>query len=706
MRFLSFLLLALALPAQAQDALSGVVINEILADPVLAIPGTPRGGTDTDGDGSFEFTDEYVELYNTTAAPVDISGWELYDAQSALVFPAGTFIAANGYIVVVREYTGTPPANYFSSRDDPNASGQLNLNSDGDDVYLYDPTADQYIAAAFGDQTVETGNFQGPNSATRVGNGEYFGVLGPNEAGLRTPDGSPLIAVGEPTPGAANPAPSGPQQITVSFAEASGVAAEIAGATGITVVVTTNDGQPLTRTVSAETDLTGGTADAADFSDVPPGQRTVTFGVGTASGSTQDVLYTLFDDAEDEGTELAEFSLSAASSDSPDGFGRTTFTLSISDDDAPPAASPVVINEVDPDTPGQDVAEFVELFNTTGAPVALDGLVLVFFQGSPDADSYRAFDLDGETIPANGYFILCTDPANVPNCDFSDPAITSNLLRNDEDGVALYLGDADDFPNGTTATTVDLVDAVVYRSNPDAPATELPTLLGTGVVFDEGATPQERRVNSIQRFPDGTGPFVADVATPGLQNIPVELAQPLTARVESGRLMLSWSTASESNNAFFEVLARSADADAFAAIGRVDGAGTTSAPQQYALAAENLAPGRYRLRLRQVDLDGTAAVVSETEASISVAGTHRVSAVRPNPSAGQARLDVASARAEHITVTVYDALGRRVAVAMDEAVEAERSRSVALGAGLAPGLYVAVVQGERFRETRRFAVSR
>ena len=54
----------------------------------------------------------------------------------------------------------------------------------------------------------------------------------------------------------------------------------------------------------------------------------------------------------------------------------------------------VVINEVDADQTGTDSAEFVELFDGGAGNTALDGLVLVLYNGSDDA-SYLAFDLDG-----------------------------------------------------------------------------------------------------------------------------------------------------------------------------------------------------------------------------------------------------------------------------------------------------------------------
>ena len=85
-------------------------------------------------------------------------------------------------------------------------------------------------------------------------------------------------------------------------------------------------------------------------------------------------------------------------------------------------------------------------------------------------------------------------------------------------------------------------------------------------------------------------------------------------------------------------------------------------------------------------------------------GGVEVTAVRPNPSAGAARVVVRVGAAEAVTATVYDALGRQVAVAFDGVVAGEQT--VALPAGLAPGVYVVRVQGATFGESRRFVVAR
>ena len=85
----------------------------------------------------------------------------------------------------------------------------------------------------------------------------------------------------------------------------------------------------------------------------------------------------------------------------------------------PPVATNVIINEIDADTPGNDTAEFVELFDGGVGNTALDGLVVVFYNGSNDL-SYAAFDLDGFFTNANGYFTLGN--AACPESTWCSPA--------------------------------------------------------------------------------------------------------------------------------------------------------------------------------------------------------------------------------------------------------------------------------------------
>ena len=168
------------------------------------------------------------------------------------------------------------------------------------------------------------------------------------------------------------------------------------------------------------------------------------------------------------------------------------------------------INEIESDSPGTDDAEFIELYSTT-PNTSLNGYVLVLFNGSDDA-SYAAYDLDGYTTDANGYFVIGDTGVTGVMKVFSSSS--SSNIQNGPDAVALYQANDTDFPSDTSVTTTNLVDAVVYDNNhPDD--TTLLTGLGETTQFNEdeddnGAT------NSLQRQADGS--FKAGAPSPNTSN--------------------------------------------------------------------------------------------------------------------------------------------------------------------------------------------
>ena len=81
--------------------------------------------------------------------------------------------------------------------------------------------------------------------------------------------------------------------------------------------------------------------------------------------------------------------------------------------------------------------------------------------------------------------------------------------------------------------------------------------------------------------------------------------------------------------------------------------------------------------------------------------------VFPNPSTGRAALELTVASAQTVRVSVYDALGRQVAVAYDGEARPGAAVRVSLsGSALAPGVYIVRVAGETFVESRRLTVTR
>lgn len=173
----------------------------------------------------------------------------------------------------------------------------------------------------------------------------------------------------------------------------------------------------------------------------------------------------------------------------------------------------IVINEIDSDTPSIDDREFVELKSSV-PNFPLDGYVLVCFNGNETSStgkkSYFTLDLGGLTTDINGLILIGNKLVSpVPEKIFAD-----NVLQNGADAIAIYQATFEDFPDGTLATAVNLIDAVAYdTSDPDA--TELMALLGITVQYNEDENGQGA-TQSIQRKVDGT--FETKAPTPGVHN--------------------------------------------------------------------------------------------------------------------------------------------------------------------------------------------
>ena len=170
--------------------------------------------------------------------------------------------------------------------------------------------------------------------------------------------------------------------------------------------------------------------------------------------------------------------------------------------------SQVVINEIDVDMTGSDVKEFIELKSTT-PNFSLDGYVLVLYNET-NALSYYAIDLDGYSTDINGIFLsgnTAVSPAPIL-------VFPNGKIQNGPDVIALYQANATDFPDGTFATSTNLVNAIAY-STAAATATNLMAILGLTVSTNENmnglATTQ-----SIQRKNDGT--YEVKTPTPGMNN--------------------------------------------------------------------------------------------------------------------------------------------------------------------------------------------
>ena len=189
--------------------------------------------------------------------------------------------------------------------------------------------------------------------------------------------------------------------------------------------------------------------------------------------------------------------------------------------------------------------------------------------------------------------------------------------------------------------------------------------------------------------------------------LPVELVA-FEALVDDADVLLAWRTASETNNAGFEIQHRPGVAPEHASTlpwevtAFVDGHGTTLAPQQYAHRVEALLPGRHTFRLKQIDFDGTFEYSPQVEVLLELPEAFLLTPAYPNPFNPEAHFTLMVKRRQHVNVTVFDAWGRRVRVLYEGEMAAEQARALVLEAGDLPsGLYLVRAVGEMFVATQR-----
>ncbi|MEM7375204.1 MAG: lamin tail domain-containing protein [Bacteroidota bacterium] len=115
-----------------------LIINEICYD-----PSNSGLDGDTNGDGAYaQAEDEFLELYNNTGSPLDVSGYTIFDAENLAIgtpnhtVPVNTMIPAGGVLVVFGG--GTPTGSFGGAVVQTSTFGDLNMNNAGDTVYIFD----------------------------------------------------------------------------------------------------------------------------------------------------------------------------------------------------------------------------------------------------------------------------------------------------------------------------------------------------------------------------------------------------------------------------------------------------------------------------------------------------------------------------------------------------------------------------------------
>ena len=192
--------------------------------------------------------------------------------------------------------------------------------------------------------------------------------------------------------------------------------------------------------------------------------------------------------------------------------------------------------------------------------------------------------------------------------------------------------------------------------------------------------------------------------------LPIQLAS-FTAQEIPGRgAQLQWTTLSEINNYGFNVQRKRTSDSSFTQLANafIPGHGTTNEPHTYSYIDSTVPAGQWQYRLKQTDLDGTVHYSDPVPVTVltGVGGTappeYALLQNYPNPFNPTTEMKFSVAKTGKVRIEVYNIIGQRVSVLLNEVAEAGRYHTVRFdGSNLASGVYFYRMQSGDFTAIKK-----
>ncbi len=204
----------------------------------------------------------------------------------------------------------------------------------------------------------------------------------------------------------------------------------------------------------------------------------------------------------------------------------------------------------------------------------------------------------------------------------------------------------------------------VHADDPSTPSTKEGGVFGDSVVFKAITQLNEYIMTPSGAWASGVNQQLNLI---NQDYIPVELSS-FYASINHDAVLLSWTTASESNNFGFEVQ-KSRDNKSYTKIGFVQGHGTTSVVQRYQFEDQTQSSGIYFYRLKQIDTDGSFEFSSSVKVDVALPDIISLEQNYPNPFNPTTTIRFKTPQKDRASLTIFNIKGEFIRCLIDDNLE-------------------------------------
>ena len=328
-------------------------------------------------------------------------------------------------------------------------------------------------------------------------------------------------------------------------------------------------------------------------------------------------------------------------------------------------ASKIIINNNDlANSAGNGVnviggADFIQIFDNRIYCNTLKGINLNCSGTAPDGPGNNSFGCG--TITLNTFSPLPTTvsggrPTNSVVYVYGTHSCAAGACGTSPQGQNLFTGGTMTYPTGTTWNYA--YGSTMYNDI---------TALAVGQTATGNCSGSYCRTSEFTNCVDNT--------------LPVSLLY-FKAEALDKSVFLSWSTATEQNNAYF-IIERSSDGKNFEPIENIKGQGNSSKIVTYEYTDNNVSDGTYYYRLKQVDVNGDYGYSEIKQVTLA---SENIISIYPNPNNGS--FTISATAAGNYEVSISNILGQ---VVYSTSITSESLVEKNIQTSLAKGTYIAQI---------------